>query len=146
MSNPPFVITGLDDLTRELSALPEAIVSDLFPLSVREKYFDLARSTRHMMVGQDVPLSIDDNTRSQPLHLPLEFLRHLGSVEEAPEKRIVGEGQEWIGYFLALRDFDMCHDRNVLLGHPNNRRAQIKGLRFFRRLHDPSSMNGCRKE
>lgn len=31
MSNPPFVITGLDDLTRELSALPEAIVSDLFP-------------------------------------------------------------------------------------------------------------------
>ena len=73
-----------------------------------------------MMVGQDVPLGIDDHSAPQPLQLSLEFLGHFRNTEEVPKERIIFERQERVRNFLFLGHLDVHYGRNRLFGHLGN--------------------------
>jgi len=103
------------------------------PVSVGKHHLDLGRPARHMVVGHDMAPVVDDDARSEALRLAFEFLRHLRNVEEAPEKRVIREGQQGVGHLPALRHFDMRHGGDGLLGHLHDGRAEIEVLRPLRR-------------
>ena len=60
-----------------------------------------------MVIGEDIPLRINDHACSQPFEFPLELPGHIGIAEKATEERVVSKRRERIFDLLAFGDFDM---------------------------------------
>ena len=91
---------------------------------VGQSHHNFSGASDHMIVGEDMPLGIDDDPGADADQFPLKLLGHIfGQPEEAAEKGIVFVGIKWIRQFLVLGHFDVHHGRDRFGGHLFNGRA-----------------------
>jgi hypothetical protein len=92
-----------------------------------------------MVVGENVPLRVDDHSRPQPFCLLFELLWHLGSAKEPPEEGIVFEWQHGIGNFFTFGHLNVDDRRKILFRHLDDRGTQI-----HRPVRRPGRVGRCR--